>query len=404
MTSSPLAPQSFPDIPTIGGVQFAVAASGMRYSGRNDLFLAILPPKTTVGGVFTQSLCPSAPVEWCKQSISKGSARALLCNAGNANAFTGNAGLEVVGSCANAVAKLTSITPEEVFLASTGVIGEPFRPQVITEHLSTLVGGLERPDSKMWKEAANSIRTTDTFPKGAYSRVGDSGSFIAGIAKGSGMIAPNMATMLAFIFTDMEVNEGDLQTLTEQSVNKSFNSITVDSDTSTSDTVLTFATGASGASVEDHRLDFEDALDSVMLELAHQIVRDGEGATKFVEITVTGAKDYAAAKEIGKSIGNSPLVKTAIAAEDANWGRIVMAVGKSGQLAERDKLKIWIGDELVAEQGMQSSSYKESRAADHLSGQEISIRVDVGVGNGTSSIWTCDLTHGYIDINAGYRS
>ena len=404
MPVSPLAPSSFPDIPTIGGVQFAVAASGIRYSGRDDLFLAVLSPKTTVGGVFTQSLCPSAPVEWCKEWIHRGSARALLCNAGNANAFTGSAGLEVVENCANAVAELFSINSNEVFLASTGVIGEPFHPNVITDHLPTLVDGLGPPDLNMWQEAANSIRTTDTFPKGFYSKIGDSGSYVAGIAKGSGMIAPDMATMLAFVFTDMEISQSDLQVFTEQSVNRSFNSITVDSDTSTSDTVLTFATGESGNSIEGHWLDFQDALDDVMLGLAHQIVRDGEGATKFIEITVTGAEDDDAAKEIGKSVGNSPLVKTAIAAEDANWGRIVMAVGKAGELAERDKLKIWIGDELIAEEGMQSAGYEESRASTHLSGQDISIHVDVGVGDGSSTVWTCDLTHGYIDINAGYRS
>ena len=404
MPTSPLAPSSFPDIPPIGGVQFAVASSGMRYSGRDDLFLATLSPKTTVAGVFTQSLCPSAPVEWCKEWIHLGSARALLCNAGNANAFTGTAGFDVVDSCANAVSDLLSVTAKEVFLASTGVIGEPFHPNVITEHLTTLVDRLEAPDSSMWQAAANAIRTTDTFPKGSYSKVGDSGSYIAGIAKGSGMIAPNMATMLAFIFTDMEISHGDLQLLTEQSVNKSFNSITVDSDTSTSDTVLTFATGESGNAIEDHQLDFQNALDDVMLGLAHQIVRDGEGATKFIEITVTGAEDDAAATKIGKSVGNSPLVKTAIAAEDANWGRIVMAVGKAGESAERDRLKIWIGDELIAEDGMQSASYEESRASAHLEGKDISIKVDVGVGNGSSTVWTCDLTHGYIDINAGYRS
>ena len=270
--------------------------------------------------------------------------------------------------------------------------------------MAALADGLGPPNPDMWEQAANAIRTTDTFPKGFYSRIGDSESYVAGIAKGSGMIAPSMATMLAFIFTDLEISQRELQAFTERSVDKSFNSITVDSDTSTSDTVLTFATGESGNSIESHRLDFEVALDEVMLGLAHQIVRDGEGATKFIEITVTGAEDDVAAKAIAKSVANSPLVKTAVAAEDANWGRIVMAVGKAGELAERDKLKIWIGDELVAEQGMQSATYDESRASAHLAGQDISIQVDVGIGNGDSTIWTCDLTHGYIDINAGYRS
>ena len=404
MSASPLAPSSFPNLPNVEGVQLAVVASGMRYSGRDDLFLAFMNPGTTVGGVFTQSLCPSAPVEWCKSILHGQSARALLCNAGNANAFTGNAGQEVVAESAKSVATLASINREEVFLASTGVIGEPFHPAILTDHLPTLITGLKSPNPELWKDAANAIRTTDTFPKGAYAKIGDSDAVIAGIAKGSGMIAPNMATMLAFVFTDMKVEYSLLQAATEEAVNQSFNCITVDSDTSTSDTVLTFATGKAEVSARDNQLEFQEALNSVMLGLAQQIVRDGEGATKFVEIAVTGAENDFAAKEIGKSVGNSPLVKTALAAEDANWGRIVMGIGKSGQLAERDKLRIWIGDELVAENGMQSENYKESRAAEHLRGQEILIQIDVGVGDGNSKIWTCDLTHGYIDINAGYRS
>ena len=404
MPTSPLAPASFPNLPSVKGVQLSVAASGMRYSGRDDLFFALLNTGTTVGGVFTQSLCPSAPVEWCKNIINRKSARALLCNAGNANAFTGNAGQAVVAKSAKSVSDLASLNPEDVFLASTGVIGEPFHPTILTDHLPMLIGGLKSPNFELWKDAANAIRTTDTFPKGGYAKIGKTDAVVAGIAKGSGMIAPNMATMLAFVFTDMKVEQKLLQVATENAVNQSFNCITVDSDTSTSDTVLTFATGETGVSVEDHELEFQEALNNVMLGLAQQIVRDGEGATKFVEISVTGAENDAAAKEIGKSVGDSPLVKTALAAEDANWGRIVMAVGKSGQLAERDKLRIWIGDELVAEHGMQSEVYDESRATEHMCGQEISIRIDVGVGDGSSVVWTCDLTHGYIDINAGYRS
>ena len=404
MNSSPLAPPSFPSLPPVEGVQLAVAASGMRYSGRDDLFLAFMSPGTTAGGVFTQSLCPSAPVDWCKKILNQQPARALLCNAGNANAFTGQSGQEVVAESAKSVAALASVNLEEVFLASTGVIGEPFHPTILTDHFPILIKGLKSPDSGLWKNAANAIRTTDTFPKGAYVEIGNTGAVVAGIAKGSGMIAPNMATMLAFVFTDMKVEQNFLQAATEIAVNQSFNCITVDSDTSTSDTVLTFATGKAEVSAEDNQLEFQEALNTVMLRLAQQIVRDGEGATKFVEISVTGAEDNSAAREIGKSVGNSPLVKTALAAEDANWGRIVMGVGKSGQLAERDKLRIWIGDELVAERGMQAASYDESKATEHLCGQEILIRIDVGVGDGNSSVWTCDLTHGYIDINAGYRS
>ncbi|MDG1844758.1 MAG: bifunctional glutamate N-acetyltransferase/amino-acid acetyltransferase ArgJ [Acidimicrobiales bacterium] len=404
MFLSPLAPSEFPTIPNVQGVQLAVHASGMRYSGRDDLCLVVLSSGSVVGGAFTQSLCPSAPVDWCKKVIKGGSARTLLCNAGNANAFTGKAGQKVVESSAIALAELIDVNPEDVFLASTGVIGEPFPPSDLIEPLPELIGNLQELDQDAWLAAANAIRTTDTFPKGSFAKIDGTGAVIAGIAKGSGMIAPNMATMLAFIFTDISADHSLLQSATEIAVNQSFNCITVDSDTSTSDTVLTFATGKTNVNASDYRDEFQDALNAVMLDLAQQIVRDGEGATKFVEIVVSGAENDTAAKEIGKAIGNSPLVKTAIAAEDANWGRIVMAVGKAGQLADRDRLKIWIGDELVAEGGMQSESYVESKATKHLQAPEIVIKVDVGVGQGSSSIWTCDLTHGYIDINAGYRS
>ena len=404
MFLSPLAPSEFPTIPNVQGVQLAVHASGMRYSGRDDLCLVVLSSGSVVGGAFTQSLCPSAPVDWCKKVIKGGSARTLLCNAGNANAFTGKAGQKVVESSAIALAELIDVNPEDVFLASTGVIGEPFPPSDLIEPLPELIGNLQELDQEAWLAAANAIRTTDTFPKGSFAKIDGTGAVVAGIAKGSGMIAPNMATMLAFIFTDISADHSLLQSATEIAVNQSFNCITVDSDTSTSDTVLTFATGKTNVSASDYRDEFQDALNTVMLDLAQQIVRDGEGATKFVEIVVTGAENDTAAKEIGKAIGNSPLVKTAIAAEDANWGRIVMAVGKAGQLADRDRLKIWIGDELVAEGGMQSEHYEEAKAAKHLLAPEIVIKVDVGVGEGSSSIWTCDLTHGYIDINAGYRS
>ena len=363
------------------------------------MFLALFDPGTTVAGTFTRSLCPSAPVDWCRTILSRGSARALACNAGNANAFTGSAGEASARLMAETVAAVHDVSPEDVFLASTGVIGENLPNDALVAALSDMTAG-----DATWEEAANAIRTTDTFAKGATAAVGDSGAAVVGIAKGSGMIAPDMATMLAFVFTDIEASVEQLQTATSRAVESSFNRITVDSDTSTSDTVLVFATGASEMDLAGHEAAFQSALDEVMIDLAHQIVRDGEGASKFVEVTVTGAASGDAATTIAKSIANSPLVKTALAAEDANWGRIVMAVGKAGEKADRDALRITIGDELVAEHGRVAASFDETRATEHLRGDEVRIGVDVGVGSASGTVWTCDLTHGYIEINAGYRS
>ena len=404
MTRSPLAPAAFPALPPVAGVQLASLAAGLRYHERADLMLAVVPEGTTVAGTLTRSLCPSAPVDWCRELLPSGTGRALVCNAGNANAFTGKAGETAAAATANTIASALGVEATDVFLASTGVIGETLPEAALTAALPTLVDACVPSSPAAWEAAAGAIRTTDTFAKGAASPVAGTDAVVVGIAKGSGMIAPDMATMLAFVFTDLAVPAPQLRAATSSAVERSFNRITVDSDTSTSDTVLTFATGSSGASVEGAGRAFETALDSVMLGLAHQIVRDGEGATKFVEVTVTGAAHGQAAKAIAMAIANSPLVKTALAAEDANWGRLVMAVGKAGQAADRDQLAIWIGDELTAEHGVQAAGYDEARATEHLRQAEVRIRVDVGVGDGSATIWTCDLTHGYIDINAGYRS
>lgn len=398
---SPLAPAAFPELPAVGGVRLATYAAGLRYQKRADLMLAEVPDGTDVAGVFTQSLCPSAPVDWCRKVLPAGMARAVVCNAGNANAFTGKAGDTSARLTAETIAPLLRASPEEILLASTGVIGETLPDGVFTAALPALVGALEPSSTAGWKAAADAIRTTDTFAKGSTARVEGTEAVVVGIAKGSGMIAPDMATMLAFVFTDAAIPADALQEALVRSVEQSFNRITVDSDTSTSDTVLAFATGTAGAT-GPHAI--QAALDVVLLDLAHQIVRDGEGATKFVTVTVTGAESDDAAKAIAKSIANSPLVKTALGAEDANWGRIVMAVGKAGQRADRDALSIHIGPELVAAGGVQHAQYSEARATEHLREPEVTIDVDVGIGEGTATVWTCDLTHGYIDINAGYRS
>ena len=412
---SPLAPDAFADLPPVGGVRLAVAEAGLRYVDRPDLMLAALPAGTTVAGVFTRSLCPSAPVDWCRQALAAGGGRgrAVICNAGNANAFTGAAGATAARLTAETAAGLLGIDSDEVLLASTGVIGEPMPAEPLTAALPGLVSGLADAAPAGWLEAAEAIRTTDTFPKGAWAPVAGTDAVVAGIAKGSGMIAPDMATMLAFVFTDLAVPAPVLQEVLRQSVGASFNRITVDSDTSTSDTVLLAATGAAGGRSASETAGngdpgpwagFQSALDAVTLDLAHQIVRDGEGAAKFVAVTVTGAADDEAAAAIARAVADSPLVKTALAAADANWGRIVMAVGKSGQSADRDRLAIWIGDEQCAEAGAVRPGYDEARATRHLQGSEIDIKVDVGVGAGSATVWTCDLTHAYIDINAGYRS
>ncbi len=404
-TISPLAPDRFPDLPAVPGVRLAAIEAGLRYQARADLMLAELDPGTTVAGVFTRSRCPSAPVDWCRRILPAGRARAVVCNAGNANAFTGRAGETATRLTAETIARALGCPADEVFLASTGVIGETLDESALAEALPVLAGSA----ATGWEEAAGAIRTTDTFSKGSGRAVGDTGGALVGIAKGSGMIAPDMATMLGFVFTDLAVTAPALQQALSASVAASYNRITVDSDTSTSDTVLLFATGRAdhppilGPSSPGWAA-LVEALDAVNLDLAHQIVRDGEGATKFAEVVVMGASDDASARTIALAIGNSPLVKTALAAEDANWGRIVMAVGKAGEPADRDSLAIWIGPEQVTEAGVALEGYSEERATEHLRQDEITLTVDVGVGEGEASIWTCDLTNGYIEINAGYRS
>ncbi len=403
---SPLAPTAFPALPAVAGVGLATVAGGLRYRDRDDLFLAFVPEGSTVAGSLTTTKCPSAPVEWCRRHLAEGSARAIVVNSGNANAFTGRRGYDAVVTTAEAVGRALRVPPASVLLSSTGVIGEQLDAARLVACVPDLVGALAPSGPAAWQRAANAIRTTDTFAKGAWQSVSGTEAVVVGIAKGSGMIAPHMATMLAYVFTDAAVGLSTLQRLTSAAVAGSFNRITVDSDTSTSDTLLTVATGAAGVSIENgvDEAMLARALDAVMLELAHQIIRDGEGATKFVTVTVTGAESDDAAEAIARSIADSPLVKTALAAEDANWGRIVMAVGKSGEAADRDALEIRIGPELVATEGLVHPDYSEERATEHLRQSEVEIAVDVGVGAGTGTIWTCDLTHGYIDINAGYRS
>ncbi len=415
---SPLAPDEFPVLPAVGGVHLAALTANLRYQGRDDLFLATMSAGTTVAGTFTRSLCPSAPVEWCRRHLDTVQARALVVNAGNANAFTGRDGWAAAEGTASGIAQLLGVEASEVYLASTGVIGEPMPQERMTAALADLVAGLQPSSPAAWERGAGAIRTTDTFAKGAgttleVARSAESSETVpvhlAGVAKGSGMIAPDMATMLGFVFCDAAISADVAQHLLSGSVARSYNRITVDSDTSTSDTVLLFCTGAAGNdpidTVDDPRVvAIAAALDEVNLDLAHQIVRDGEGATKFVEVTVTGAEHDDAAEIIALAIANSPLVKTALAAEDANWGRIVMAVGKAGQRANRDALVIHIGDEQVTDGGLMRPEYSEERATDHLRSPEVRLSVDVGVGGGRATVWTCDLTHGYIDINAGYRS
>lgn len=401
---SPLAPASFPQLPVIDGVSFAAVEAGVRYSGRLDVMLARCVPGTAVAGAFTRSSTRAAPVLDCQEKMGADPApgAAFLVNAGNANAFTGRNGRDAVEAITQAVADATDIPVARVFTASTGVIGEPLPFDRITGKLEDLVQGL---DPGHIDQAAEAIMTTDTYPKGAAAELEIDGKpvKIAGIAKGSGMIAPDMATMLVYVFTDAVIGQADLQTLVTQHVDTTFNAITVDSDTSTSDSLLVAATGASGVDVTGNAR-FGAALHGVMLELAHLVVKDGEGATKFVEVTVTGAQTARDAKTHALSIANSPLVKTAIAGEDPNWGRVVMAVGKSGAAADRDKLSIWFGDELVADKGWISSGYDEARAAAHMRTDRIRITADIGLGDGSATVWTCDLTHGYIDINADYRS
>jgi len=405
---SPLAPDAFPDLPAIDGVDIAAAETGLKYKGRPDLLMMKFADGTQVAGVFTRSLCPSAPVDWCRQHLPGGEARGLVVNAGNANAFTGQAGADACEAVVAAAADVLSCRPSRIFAASTGVIGEVLPADKLTPHIQSMAADMA---GDRWADAATAIMTTDTFPKGATRRVDIAGTTVRinGIVKGSGMIAPDMATMLAFICTDAALPAAVLQTCLSAAVEKSFNRSTVDSDTSTSDTVLMFATGAAGnadiSDAADPALDaFRVALDDLCIDLAKQVVRDGEGASKFITVNVRGAENDQAAKRVALSIANSPLVKTAIAGEDANWGRVVMAVGKAGEKAERDKLSIGMGGTVIAKDGAAVAGYDEAPVAKHMKGQEIDIDVDLAIGDGAATVWTCDLTHGYISINADYRS
>jgi len=412
LEKSPLAPAEFPDMRSVRGVSLTTGATGMKYKGRDDVLVVELAEGTTVAGMLTQSKTSSAPVDWCRKHLSAGEARGLIVNAGNANAFTGAAGNEAVEKCVQAVADQLACRPSRIFAASTGVIGEPLPYDMIIDVLPDAFAGVQGSDAASWQRAAEAIRTTDTFAKGATAtaQIGGTEVAISGIVKGSGMIAPDMATMLSFIFTDAKIPADVLSELTRAGVEKSYNAITVDSDTSTSDTVLVFATGSADGQIEitgtdDPGLeDFINKLNTVMLDLAHQVVRDGEGASKFISVCVMGAEDDVAARTIARAIANSPLVKTAIAGNDANWGRIVMAIGKSGEAADRDRLAIQIGGIDVARNGAVVPEYDETPVAEHVRGQDVDIAVHVGVGSGEATVWTCDLTHGYISINAEYRS
>ncbi len=402
---SPLA-LPLPDLPEVPGVRFAVAEAGIRYQGRADVMLASFTAGTTVAGVFTRNKCPGAPVSWCRSIVAAGTARGLLVNSGNANVFNGVAGMQAVRLTAESAAKVLDCSPEQVFLASTGVIGEPMPAEKVVTIMDDLAAKLA-PDG--WADAARAIMTTDTFSKAATrtAQIGGISVRVSGIAKGSGMIAPDMATMLAFIVTDATIPLLTLQTMLRQAVEPSFNCITVDSDTSTSDTVLLFATGqAAHPPVTGPAMlaGFKGALHEVLHDLAQRVVRDGEGARKLVKIAVSGAMSPRSARRIGFAIANSPLVKTAIAGEDANWGRIVMAVGKAGEPAERDRLAVAIGGIWVARDGQVVPGYDEAPVVAHMHGHEIEIAVDIGLGRGRATVWTCDLTHGYIDINGSYRS
>ena len=417
MEKSPLAPEKMPDLLPVKGFRLAVAESGIKYQDRPDLMLLVADQPAVIAGVLTTSRTASAPVDWCRKVLEGGTARAVFVNAGNANAFTGQAGVDTVEETALAVADSIRASDDEVLLASTGVIGEPLDAGLMIRHLPAMQQSMNEAASSHqdlgqdWEQAAEAIRTTDTFAKATSRRLTLNGVevTITGIAKGSGMIAPDMATMLSFIATDAAIAPAVLQAMTRRIADQSFNAITVDSDTSTSDTVLVLASGMAGnAEISDPASrdaeDFAAALHDLMVELAQLIVRDGEGATKFITITVAGAEDDQAARRMGLAIANSPLVKTAIAGEDANWGRIVMAVGKSGEKADRDRLSIALGGVVIAQDGQRVADYDETPVAEHMKGQEITIAVNAGVGDGTAVVWTCDLTHGYISINADYRS
>ncbi|HEV3246671.1 MAG TPA: bifunctional glutamate N-acetyltransferase/amino-acid acetyltransferase ArgJ [Beijerinckiaceae bacterium] len=410
-TLSPLAPKSYPDLPEIEGVRFATAEAGIRYKGRTDVLLAVMDKGTQAAGVFTRSKCPSAPVDWCRAKLKSGEARALVVNSGNANAFTGRSGREAVRLTAALAAKATGVTASEVFLASTGVIGEPLDASKFEGVMQRLAASA-KPGGLF--EAAKAIMTTDTYPKVATARVklGETDVTLSGIAKGAGMIAPDMATMLSFLFTDAPIAAAALQPMLARAVDTSMNAMTVDGDTSTSDTLIIFATGAArkrGApsvlSAGDPRLrPFKVALNAVLENLAKQIARDGEGARKFVEVNVKGAVSPRSAKRIARAIAESPLVKTAIAGEDANWGRVVMAVGKAGEPADRDKLSISFNGIRVAHKGERDPAYDEAEVSKTMRREEITIDVDLRIGKAHARMWTCDLTKAYVEINGDYRS
>ncbi|MGF1277552.1 bifunctional glutamate N-acetyltransferase/amino-acid acetyltransferase ArgJ [Acetobacter pasteurianus] len=408
---SPLA-LPMPELGVVRGIRLGAIAAGIRYKGRTDLVLAEMAPGTTVAGVFTKSKCPGAPVDWCRAILPKGEARALVVNAGNANVFTGQAGRKTCEATAEAAAKLADCSAENVYLASTGVIGEILPAERITSALPALHTALSENG---WEDAARGIMTTDTFPKAAVRKAAIKGTevIIQGIAKGSGMIAPDMATMLAFVATDAKLPAPVLQALLSAGIQKTFNCITVDSDTSTSDMVLLFATGAAqnpdiaattDALTDPELADFRTALNAVLHDLALLVIRDGEGITKLMSIKVSGAVSDQSAWRVAMAIGNSPLVKTAVAGEDANWGRVVMAVGKCGEPADRDTLSVSIGGVCIARNGTVVDGYDETPVVAHMKGQEIDIAVDLGLGTGAAQAWSCDLTHGYIDINGSYRS
>ena len=409
MTSSvsPLA-VALPALPPLAGVRLNAAAVGIRYKGRTDVVMMEVPSGSTAAGVFTSNKCPGAPVDWCRAALSGGKARLVVVNAGNANVFTGKAGRDASSATAAAAAQLAGCPAKQIFVASTGVIGEVLPHEKLIAGLPALHDGLTEDG---WEAAARGIMTTDTFPKAAtrVAKIGDAEVRITGIAKGSGMIAPDMATMLCFVFTDAKIPAPALQAMLRKGVDTTFNATTVDSDTSTSDTVLLIATGqtkhprvpAEGGPILK---DFAAQLRDLLLDLALQVVRDGEGAQKLVKINVTGATTARSAKKIAMTVANSPLVKTAIAGEDANWGRIVMAVGKAGEPADRDKLSIGVGGTWMAKEGGVVPGYDETPVVAHMKGQEIEIDIDIGLGRGKSTVWTCDLTHGYIDINGSYRS
>jgi glutamate N-acetyltransferase/amino-acid N-acetyltransferase len=410
-TVSPLAPKHVPKLSPIAGVRLATAAAGIKYAGRTDVLLALFDPGTAVAGVLTRSKCPSAPVDWCRARLSRGKARALVVNSGNANAFTGKTGDAAAQFTAKLAAKAAACHINEIFLASTGVIGEPLKAERFEGVMQGLIADAH---GDHWLAAAKAIMTTDTFPKvaTAMAKLGKATVTINGIAKGAGMIAPDMATMLAFVFTDAPLSPAALQGLLRCGVDNTFNAVTVDGDTSTSDTLLAFATGAAAAQgaprisrAGDRRLKaFAKAFNGVLANLAEQIARDGEGARKLVEIIVEGAKSNISARKIARSIANSPLVKTAIAGEDANWGRVVMAVGKAGEPADRDRLAIWFGGIRVAHKGARDPGYDEAAVSAQMKKPEITLKVALGIGKGRDRMLTCDLTKEYVAINGDYRS